>query len=829
MKTILSFALALVWSTGILAQEVARENETIPLTDKSAAVPSNIDFQGRLHDSGGSPVNATLSITFSLYDVLSGGAALWTETKSVQIADGLFQVKLGEITPFTPAHFSGTDRWLGIKVGSEAEMTPRTKFSSVGYAMQASGTADMTWSGGGNTTDPIGRVGSVGVGTETPMAKLDVRGLNPDDGVTFSIGNSDRTHRLLFFGGREGDPNPFIQWKDGDPLRFSTDMGGWSEKMRITSEGNLGIGTTAPTALLHTEGTGTGEGNVLFVGHLKHYDNHEAPGNPPTQGIGTRLMWYPDKAAFRVGHVSDTYWNKDSIGLFSVAMGSDTKAKGENTTAMGWHTAALGDFSTSMGWSTKAIGEISFAIGSHTTASGHNSVAMGSRTIAASFNEVVFGSYNSTYTPQSTGSWNPSDRLFAIGNGVADGQRSNAVTLLKNGNLGIGADIPQYRLDIKAPGTGSTGIVVLRNSEGLRKVLLRQNANGSGSMFLYQANDTATVLITGQGTNYINSGNLGIGTTSPSNAKLQIEGSGTYEGIVRIINTGPEGASFFLGSTNSNWGSGGFNKNRFIMGHGSPSSANVDLTINSDGYVGIGTIQPISILHVKGSGWPDGHLIVQSETGNSAGIGLMNGLEGLWKISIDPATNGLNISNTADQDVIFVNQSRNVGIGTTSPASRLDVRGNVTIRDNSTGNIAVQLGTGLDYAEGFDVSEKDGIEPGTVLCIDPQNPGKLTISQKEYDTRVAGIVAGASGLGSGISLGAETHDFNVALAGRVYCWVDATDEKVEVGDLLTTSLNPGHAMKASDRNRVHGAILGKAMGSLEKGQKGLILVLVTLQ
>jgi hypothetical protein len=90
-------------------------------------------------------------------------------------------------------------------------------------------------------------------------------------------------------------------------------------------------------------------------------------------------------------------------------------------------------------------------------------------------------------------------------------------------------------------------------------------------------------------------------------------------------------------------------------------------------------------------------------------------------------------------------------------------------------------------------------------------------------------VAGAEGLGSGVRLGAEDFDYDVALAGRVYCYVDATAAAVEPGDLLTTSATPGYAMKATDHARAQGAILGKAMEGLEKGQRGLVLVLVTLQ
>jgi hypothetical protein len=170
-----------------------------------------------------------------------------------------------------------------------------------------------------------------------------------------------------------------------------------------------------------------------------------------------------------------------------------------------------------------------------------------------------------------------------------------------------------------------------------------------------------------------------------------------------------------------------------------------------------------------------------------------------------------------------------VGIGTTSPTSRLDVRGNVTIRDNSTGAVAVELGTGLDYAEGFNVSDKSNINPGTVLCIDPNSPGNLKISSSPYDSKVAGIVAGANNLGSGISLGGENHDFDVALAGRVYCNVEASNGSIEIGDLLTTSSISGYAMKVTDRKKAQGAILGKAMESLANGEKGQILVLVTLQ
>ena len=158
-----------------------------------------------------------------------------------------------------------------------------------------------------------------------------------------------------------------------------------------------------------------------------------------------------------------------------------------------------------------------------------------------------------------------------------------------------------------------------------------------------------------------------------------------------------------------------------------------------------------------------------------------------------------------------------------------DLQGKVAIRSYSSGALVMELGEGLDYAEGFDVAGSTEIEPGAVLIIDPNNPGKLTISDAPYDTKVAGIVTGAKECGSGIRLGADQFDYDVALAGRVYCNVDATEAGVEPGDLLTTSATPGYAMKVTDYDRAQGAILGKAMEGLEKGQRGQILVLVTLQ
>jgi len=141
---------------------------------------------------------------------------------------------------------------------------------------------------------------------------------------------------------------------------------------------------------------------------------------------------------------------------------------------------------------------------------------------------------------------------------------------------------------------------------------------------------------------------------------------------------------------------------------------------------------------------------------------------------------------------------------------------------------------GSDLSEQFDIRGlKEGSvpSPGMVVSIDPAKPGDLVISQEPYDKRVAGIISGAGGVQPGMLMGQEGSKANganpVALTGRVYCWADAANGPIEPGDLLTTSDIPGHAMKVTDYTKAQGAVIGKAMSSLNKG-KGLVLVLVSL-
>jgi hypothetical protein len=99
-----------------------------------AEVPQLISYQGRLTDGGKPVADSTYSVKFTIYDDL-GGTALWTQTQNVTTSGGVFSVLLGSVTPITPALLAGPVRYLGIKVGSNAEMWPPSQLVSTPYAL----------------------------------------------------------------------------------------------------------------------------------------------------------------------------------------------------------------------------------------------------------------------------------------------------------------------------------------------------------------------------------------------------------------------------------------------------------------------------------------------------------------------------------------------------------------------------------------------------------------------------------------------------------------------------------------------------------------------
>jgi len=175
------------------------------------------------------------------------------------------------------------------------------------------------------------------------------------------------------------------------------------------------------------------------------------------------------------------------------------------------------------------------------------------------------------------------------------------------------------------------------------------------------------------------------------------------------------------------------------------------------------------------------------------------------------------------------------GIGVSGKGGRLaglfegavEVTGDIRLANvEVTGDIRL---TNADCAEDFDVGATTAAEPGTVMVIGAD--GQLRPSERAYDKRVAGVISGAGNYQPGIVLDKQEsrqRRLPIALLGKVFCKVDAQFGAIAVGDLLTTSSTPGHAMRADDPMTAFGAVLGKALRPLTEGQ-GLIPILIALQ
>lgn len=134
-----------------------------------------------------------------------------------------------------------------------------------------------------------------------------------------------------------------------------------------------------------------------------------------------------------------------------------------------------------------------------------------------------------------------------------------------------------------------------------------------------------------------------------------------------------------------------------------------------------------------------------------------------------------------------------------------------------------------DCAEDFDILCEMKVEAGTVMVLGAD--GSLTECREPYDRKVVGVISGAGRFKPGIVMDKRESANNrqpVALMGKVFCKVEASFGPIAVGDLLTTSAEPGHAMRAGDPTLAFGAVIGKALEPCPSG-RGLIAVLIALQ
>jgi hypothetical protein len=257
-----------------------------------AEVPRMIQYQGRLTDDAGSPLDTTVELKFRIYHDSTGGSVLWTEIHpAVTVTEGLFTAKLGSITPFGNSVFNGTQRWLAISIDGGAFLQPYSPIVSTAYSIgsqhsdtatyavtaghattsQHADTADIALGGSGNGWTDAGSIvslattsDSVGIGTIDPRVPLEVQG-----SVTAIIGESHGSGMSIgVLGGNDSDGIGIMGTSNsgrGVSGVSTTGFGGhfYGPKSYISS--NLGVGTETPVEMLHIYKNSSGTSSYVKI------------------------------------------------------------------------------------------------------------------------------------------------------------------------------------------------------------------------------------------------------------------------------------------------------------------------------------------------------------------------------------------------------------------------------------------------------------------------------------------------------------------------------------------------------------------------------------
>ena len=287
-------SLVVIFSFLALSQETTTEGTSMGIGKKdipektvaspNASVPNKISYQGILTNSSGAPVaDGSYDIKFELFNALSGGTALWSETQTaVTVSNGTFSVLLGSVTPLIGIFYQPL--WVEITVvsgpgiGSPVVFSPRTELASAAYAL------GPWYSNASNiyVTDQK----KVGINTTDPLYSLDVSPFssptvarfgdfdpiylirnNPIVGFNiyysngFRYGTSNNGGATIAYDQSINNGLTFNTAPDGDEGTLAT----LTTRMAITENGNVGIGTTAPDKLLDVAGSSQIK-DTLFIG-----------------------------------------------------------------------------------------------------------------------------------------------------------------------------------------------------------------------------------------------------------------------------------------------------------------------------------------------------------------------------------------------------------------------------------------------------------------------------------------------------------------------------------------------------------------------------------
>lgn len=743
------------------------------------AASSQFGFQALLTDGAGDPLpGPTVSLVFRLYDglgmLLDGPIGPFV----VPITNGIVDTQV----PMIPKLFDGTARELGVTVDGGVELSPRVKLVAVPYALR------------------VDRVRSAELDDTIDLGAVDANGQlriwsNTANRRTIQLQGSSHTVTIM---GADGSSNAILGGEPFGELRLR-DLTGNDETVSLTatanSGGELSLRESAGVLSLFADG---GTGVIHATDGFRILD--AIPGNEVMSAF--RFSGGPSNGGAQLRF-------KDGAGVNTMQGGTSSNGGGF--------------------WVLKQ-------------SDGDNGVFLNG---GAGAN--VGGSVN-----------------------VFDAQANLTIDLDGDGHqIGLTANNGEDRVRLAGV---STGVLLLSDGNGLfgtapsdRTVTLSAGpdflvaptgpGNDFGGQLLLDRSD-------GVATIFMNGGNsLGTGTRIATTGSHQVLSSITPTApVLGSLEPGSSGGVLFLYQGDGDVGveldgDAGTNAGADLVMRASTGTATIFIDADSGdaGLIQLRDVGGSTRVQLDGqSTGTGGEVSIYDSSGTetiellgdeaSGGEGsaqiMLRRSDGADRIEIDAdggSGSRIQLLNTAGSAVIMdgeVNGGGRIRVRNALNATRIFIDGDFSGTGLSRIRADVfRVQGGVDLAEPFECKDQDTLQPGTVMSIDPNSPGKLMMSTEAYDRKVAGIISGAGGVRPGITLSQEgvmDQGKLVALTGRVYCMADASNGAITPGDLLTTSNTPGHAMKVLDYARAQGAIIGKAMTPLETG-KGLILVLVQPQ
>ena len=646
------------------------------------------------------------------------------------------------------------------------------------------------------------KAGNVGIGTSAPSEKLEVNG----------------------------------------NVKITGDIAGASD---LSVGGKVGVGTTDPAQMLHIDTT-TNHDGILLSSKGSQNDNPSitfSTGPVSSTGVEAMKLIYnrgENAMIFQKAKTNGQYGGSSIMAIKrdgNVGIGTNQPTQKLDVAGTVKATAFVGDGS--------GLTNIVSTVASLTDVSLSNT----------SDNQVLqYDADNNVWVNEDlpAGQWSTATNgINYDGGNVGIGTTAPTSELhINGGNAGSGA-FEGYVMELGAGGGSNRGWVGMKfnmrdsdfgnGGSGAKAAIIAKDYAGSNnraSLIFATNNDENSDDVGIEDARMVirEDGKVGIGTSDPG-AKLHVKRSSS-ESALRVSAT--EAGKYLELDYNQ------------VAAHGEPlylnyaSNSNVILA-QGGGNVGIGTTTPGAALDVSGNMMISGDIDaggkvlfsnVYPTEADLPNASTYHGMfahvhatgkayfshSGSWHAlqTEGGSSTSLNVDGLARATSMFL------GATNATPTTNADVK--LHVDGDAQVDGAIYISGGADLAEGFHIVASEKVEPGTVVSIDPNNIGKLVVTNEANDTKVAGVVSGGNGIKAGLIM-TQTGtladgEYPIALTGRV--WVKCTNENgtIGVGDLLTTAATAGHAMKA-DGSKSQGAILGKAMSPCTK--KGMVLTLISLQ